>query len=119
MASRRYTIEKVNSDDYEIDGKVYDSVYKYEQALKGKDCIVHEEVYNAATDEWEYTGASYENFKEFRKEGKKYKVFLTYVKDFEVEAESYEEAIKKAHEGDVISEGSLTACPEEDYADEI
>lgn len=49
---------------------------------------------------------------------KTYKVYLSYVKDFTVEANSYEEAIRKAHEGDVISEGSLIACPEDDYADE-
>ena len=49
---------------------------------------------------------------------KTYKVYLSYVKDFTVEANSYEEAIRKAHEGDVISEGSLTACTEDDYADE-
>ena len=48
----------------------------------------------------------------------KYRVYLNYVKDFTVEANSYEEAIRKAHEGDAISEGSLTACPEDDYADE-
>lgn len=54
MARRRYTIE---SDNYEIDGLVCDSVYEYQQAVKGKDSIVHEEVYNADKDEWEYTGS--------------------------------------------------------------
>lgn len=49
---------------------------------------------------------------------KTYKVYLSYVKDFTVEANSYEEAIRKAHEGNVISEGLLIACPEDDYADE-
>jgi len=47
----------------------------------------------------------------------KYEVFLDYVKEFTVEAESYEEAIRKAHEGNVIGEGGLNACPENDYAD--
>ena len=51
-------------------------------------------------------------------EMKTYRVFLSYVKEFIVEADSYEEAIRKAHEGDVISTGNLTACPEDDYADE-
>lgn len=54
MANRRYTIE---STDYEINGQVFDSVYKYQQATKGKRGIVHEEVYNADTDEYEYTGS--------------------------------------------------------------
>lgn len=49
---------------------------------------------------------------------KTYRVYLAYTKDFIVEANSYEEAIRKAHEGDVISTGSLVACPEDDYADE-
>lgn len=53
MARRRYTIE---SDDYEIDGLVCDSVYEYQQVAKGKNSIAHEEVYNAGKDEWEYTG---------------------------------------------------------------
>ncbi len=53
MARRRYTIE---SDDYEIDGLVCDSVYEYQQAAQGKDSIAHEEVYNVDKDEWEYTG---------------------------------------------------------------
>ena len=54
MANRRYTIE---STDYEINGQVFDSVYKYQQATKGKHGIVHEEIYNADTDEYEYTGS--------------------------------------------------------------
>ena len=55
MAQRKYTIE---SNDYEIDGQIYNSVYEYQQATKDKHGIVHEEVYNADKDEWEYTGAS-------------------------------------------------------------
>jgi len=55
MAKRKYTIE---SNDYEIDGQIYDSVYEYQQATKGKHGIVHEEVYNADKDEWEYQGAN-------------------------------------------------------------
>ena len=54
MANRRYIIE---STDYEINGQVFDSVYKYQQATKGKHGIVHEEVYNADTNEYEYTGS--------------------------------------------------------------
>ena len=52
MASRRYTVE---SNSYEIDGKVFYSVYEAEQKTKEYHGLLHEEVYNAETDEWEDT----------------------------------------------------------------
>lgn len=55
MSKRRYIIE---SNDYDIDGNIYDSVYEYQQAVIGKHGIVHEEVYNAETDTYEHTSTS-------------------------------------------------------------
>lgn len=52
MTSRRYTVE---SNSYEIDGKVFYSVYEAEQKTKEYHGLLHEEVYNAETDEWEDT----------------------------------------------------------------
>lgn len=48
---------------------------------------------------------------------KTYRVYLCYAKDFVVRANSENEAIDKAHEGDVISEGSLDPWDEYDYVE--